>query len=649
MLDAVALLAALVTVVLLWVPGLALAATAGLRGWLLIGAAPAVTMSLVGIAAPLFPLVGVQWNLWTFIVWCVVITGVMGVVVLLLRRRGRELTFPQGPWSTSGHLTVVVSVVVAACVAVLVLRAATHGLATVPQGWDAPFHGNAIRLIAETGNSSPRALAWIDAPDNPGGSFYPNAYHCFEALVYNVSGADIPRILNTGMLVTTTLTIPLGTIALVRAFGGAAGFAAASALVSTSFAYYPWDLYQWGQLFPYAAALAMVLPFFAVLVRWLDTRADRLGVLVAFLGAGLTATHSASVFVAAGLGVFLVLQRLLADPREWVRRELPRLAVVAVAILVLASAYLLGASSMAGATAAYNWPAVTTVSRAFGDAVLFGSDAPWPQWLLALCTLAGLLLLWRDGTWRWMVAGYALFLGLLVAAAGLDAPWVQTITSPWWNDRFRLAAVIILPATLAAGWTLQTAARWVTEKVLQRVPETTRSRRTAIAVLAVVAMVLAGGYFGQSHGYAARNADRMTWTFDSPVLTPLEHQGLLETGKIVKDGELHHERPRRRHRVVVRDLGAASGDRPLPGQRGHAEARAAAEQVQPLRQGPAGRRGHPLAQREVRDGRLGHDRGVQARGGPAEAGPGRRAHPRLPQPGVPAVPHRLGRARQVIC
>lgn len=538
MLDAVALLAALVTVVLLWVPGAALAATAGLRGWLLVGAAPAITMSLVGVAAPLFAFGGVRWNLWTFAVWCVAIIGLTGLVVLLLRRRGRALSVPQAGWSMSGHVTVVASVVVAAIVAVLVLRAATHGLATVPQGWDAPFHGNAIRLIADTGNSSPRALAWIDAPDAPGGSFYPNAYHCFEALVYNLSGADVPRVINTGMLVTTTLVIPLGTIALVRATGGAAGFAAASALVSTSFAYYPWDLYQWGQLFPYAAALSMILPFFAIMIRWLDTRADRLGVLVALAGAGLTATHSASVFVAAIFGVFLVLQRVVANPREWVRKELPRLAIVAVAIVVLASAYLLGASTMAGATAAFNWPAVTTVSRAFGDAILFGSDAPWPQWLLAIITVVGLVLLWRAGTWRWLVAGYVIFLGLLVGAAGLDLPVIQTITSPWWNDRFRLAAVIILPATLAAGWSLQAAARWVTDKVLQRVPETTRSRRTAMAVLAVVAVVLAGGYFGQSHGYAARNADRMTWTFDSPVLTPLEQQGLVAAGKIVGPGEL---------------------------------------------------------------------------------------------------------------
>ena len=150
------------------------------------------------------------------------------------------------------------------------------------------------------------------------------------------------------MLVTTTMAVPLGTIALVRGAGGAAGFAAASALVSTSFTYYPWDLYQWGQLFPYAAALAMLPPFFALLLRWLDTRTDRLAVLVAVVATGLTGTHTASVFVATIFAVYLVVQRLVRDPQSWVRKELPRLVLVAASTAVLAASYLLGATSMAG-------------------------------------------------------------------------------------------------------------------------------------------------------------------------------------------------------------------------------------------------------------------------------------------------------------
>ncbi|NUS65587.1 MAG: hypothetical protein HOQ46_18300, partial [Saccharothrix sp.] len=56
------LVATAVTVALLWLPGAVLAALVGLRGWLLAGIAPAVTMGLVAVAAPLASGLGLRWN-----------------------------------------------------------------------------------------------------------------------------------------------------------------------------------------------------------------------------------------------------------------------------------------------------------------------------------------------------------------------------------------------------------------------------------------------------------------------------------------------------------------------------------------------------------------------------------------------------------
>lgn len=553
------LVAVLVTVLLLWLPGLALASILGLRGWFLAGTAPAVTMGLVGVGAPLFAMTGLFWSPLKFAAWCIAVTGLAAVGVFVARKRGLALVVPMNRWSGKGSLAVAAALVAAVGVAVLVVSGATKGLGNVPLGWDAPFHGNAIRLIAETGNTSTRFLGWIDFPDDVGKTFYPNAYHCFEALVYSVSGSDIPRVINTGMLVTTTLAVPLGTIALVRAAGGAAGFAAASALVSTSFTYYPWDIYQWGQLFPYAAALVLLLPFFAVFLRWLDTRMDRLAILVAVIATGLTGTHTASVFVAAIFAVFLVVQRLVHDPKAWIRTELPRLALVGAGTAVLASTYLLGATSMAGTIAAYDWPAVATFPDALENVLTFGG---YTWLLLSVTTLVGMVLLWRDGRFRWMVVGYLTFAGLYVSAMASDHPLVQTLTTPWWNDRFRLAAVIILPATLASGWALQAVARVVSDRVMTRVPATAFGRRTAAIVLAAAGVTLTLVYFAQSvGGYAGPNASRMTWVYSSSVLTSLEYRGLDEMGRIVRPGE-----------VVMNDRGdgtvwsfALSGRRPVIG------------------------------------------------------------------------------------
>ncbi len=527
----------MVTIVLLWGPGLALAAVLGLRGWLLAATAPAVTMGVVAIGAPVVSGVGVGWGLGSFLAWTAFVLVLAGVGLLLLRRRGLAWSVPQERWSSTGTLTVVAALAVAAVVAAQVVSAATNGLGTVPQGWDAAFHGNAIRYIAESGKSGNFALGWIERSENPPAAFYPNAYHCFEALVYQLTGASIPHILNTGMLINSALVVPLGAVALIRAAGGSAGFAAASALVSTTFANYPWDLYQWGQLFPYAAGLAMILPFFALVIRWMESGKDRLVVLVAVVGAGLIGVHSSMAFIAAIIGLAYAVQRAVTDPRQWVRHDLPRLGAMAVGIGVLSISYLLGATTMAGRTSAYDWPAVTTPSRALGDGVLLGSDAQWPQWLLAGLVLVGLYLMVRNVVWRWLAACYVIFLVLFVASSAIDFPWATAVTSPWWNDRFRLAAALILPATIAAGFTLQAVARRVQGWTSALVPQL-RSRRVATVVLGVVGLLLAYGYFGQSSGYVERNAERMRWTFHSPVLSPLEYEGMREMSKHVKPGEL---------------------------------------------------------------------------------------------------------------
>ncbi|NUS50702.1 MAG: hypothetical protein HOQ22_06620, partial [Nocardioidaceae bacterium] len=455
-----------------------------------------------------------------------------------LRRRGLPLaTRPPVPWSRLGSAAVLAGVVVAFGIAVLVVHDATQGLGSVPQAWDAPYHGNAIRLIADTGESGTRVLGWIDQPDKAGGAFYPQVYHCFEALVYQVSGADVPRVMNTGMLVTTSLVVPLGTVAFVRAVGGNAGFAAAAALVSTSFAGYPWDLYQWGQLFPYSAGLSLMLPFLALVAYWLRSGFDRVAVVAAVAGAGLAGTHSAMVFVAAILVLCFTVHRLAGDPRRWLRHDLPRLAAIAVAVGLLALPYLLGATTMAGATSAYDWPAVTSPSKALGDGVLLGTDADWPQWLLAGFVLLGLFLMLRDGVVRWLAAGYGIFLVLFVAATGIDFPWATAITSPWWNDRFRLGAALILPATIAAGWGLQAAVRTVAALPARLNPRL-GSQRASLVLLSVVAVLFAVGYVGETRGYVHRNAARLVSSFNSSVLSKLEQQGMRKLEELAKPGEM---------------------------------------------------------------------------------------------------------------
>ena len=192
--------------------------------------------------------------------------------------------------------------------------------------------------------------------------------------------------------------------------------------------------------------------------------------------------------------------------------------------------------------------------------MLFGGKA-W--WVLGLTTLVGMVLLWRDGRFRWMVVGYLTFVGLFVGAMASDHPLIQALTAPWWNDRFRLSAVIILPATLASGWDCRKPSPARSAKLSWR---GYRRRLSADAPRPPFSPRRVCCWHSSTSRRAsevmpARTPVRMAWVYKSPVLTPLERRGLDEVGRIVSPGE-----------VVMNDRGdgtvwcfAISGRRPVIG------------------------------------------------------------------------------------
>src|SRR5690349_8160404 len=73
------------------VPGLAVCAPLGLRGWRLVAVSPAVTFGLAAVGGPLLSALHVRWALWSFATWTVVVAAVaFGVARLVSRGRRAE-------------------------------------------------------------------------------------------------------------------------------------------------------------------------------------------------------------------------------------------------------------------------------------------------------------------------------------------------------------------------------------------------------------------------------------------------------------------------------------------------------------------------------------------------------------------------------
>jgi len=528
----------LLYVLFLWLPGGVLGTLAGLRGWTLAAVAPLLTYAVAGLAGPWSDALGLRWSPLTFLGWFAVFAALAFGV-----RRFAGAGLARAPlWPWRAQAGVAACVAVAAVVSVYVVGHGMGGLSTIPQDWDAAWHANSVRWIADTGQGglyAPSALNWYESPT---GVFYPNAYHLVAAMVYQVSGASVVAVLNAHTALIPVL-LALSVVALVRRFAGRAVVAGAGALliVATGSIY---DMLWRGPLLPFATGVALTPVAVVLVLDLLDTRAEhgpraalRPGFVLAIAGAGLICVHSSTAF---GVALF-VLPMLVV--RWW--RDSGRLAgdaaalvVAGVAVGALASVELLAARGSGASVPPVDWKADLTASQAVGEILTWQHAQPFPQWWLGILLVAGLVTFRKLGDLRWLGAVAVVFGALFVAAAAYDTPWANAITRPWWNDRWRLIALTAVPLCVIAAHGLgetQRAVAGLVSKLAARVRFDAPVAGTRLAAAGVVLVVL-----GLSTGglYLGRNEERMGYnTGDGMAVSRGEIAGYEELARIVPPGE----------------------------------------------------------------------------------------------------------------
>jgi hypothetical protein len=512
-------------VVVLWLPGGLLAALAGLRGWTLAATAPLLTYTVAGLAGPWSDALGLRWSVLTFLGWWVLFAA----VVFAVRWFSGLRVQPLAPlWPIRAQAGVIACVVAAAAISVFVVVNGMGGLSTVPQDWDAVWHANSIRWIADTGEGglyAPGALNWYESS---GGMFYPNGYHLVASLVYGVSGNSVVEVLNAHTVFLPAL-VALSVVAVVRRFGGRAVVAGLSALMIVSTAAFYDNLWR-GPLLPFSTGLALTPLAVILVVDLLDAdgvRAKLRPALVLVLGmAGLICVHSSTAFGAA-LFVLPVLVLRWTRDRQVALRELGTLAVVGVATGVLASVELLGMLGSGSGVEGVDWPASETASQAVGDILMWGHGQQFPQWWLGVFLIVGLVTFRKLGDLRWLGAVAAVFGLLFVVSAAYDTPWSMDLTRPWWNDRWRLIALTAIPLCVIAAHGLAEAQRNLGD-LLRRVPN---GRLVAAAMAVLVMAGLTSGF------YVGRNEERMGINTNGKAVTAEKIEAYEELGKIVPAGE----------------------------------------------------------------------------------------------------------------
>lgn len=520
-------------------PGLVVGLAAGLRGWLLAAASPLVSYGIVGLAGPLLPALGLRWSVYGLIGSTVVLALVVFGLRLLLRRVAPGLCDRPGEdpgpaWSRWHHVAIGVTGLGVTGFGVWSMDRASRGMVAIPQWWDAIFHQNAVRFIAETGDSSPSALRVID---RPGATqyFYPNTYHVIQATVMQADRWTVPQVLNmaNGLVIGV---FAVGMMVLAMQFIRRPAFVVAIGLMSVAFTSFPYDTLVWGPIFPFTAGVAMIPGALALLARLLARPTPGLLPVVALAMVGLVAAHP-SVAIAAAVGCIALIAQRWITVRRIPGADLGLLGLLAV-FAVIAGVFQLGGILVATGQDAVSWPIQGPAASTLGGFLLVSHVTQVPAWWLVGLWLIGLVTVRRllPMAW-WLVTGLA-FTVLFVMDASYKNGLIAALTRPWWNDSWRLEALAtVLLITLAASGlvvvydVVLAALNWLSR---QRLSVGRAVVRTVVfvLVLAVAGALTHWFYFG-------RNSARLGDTFaNGPVVSDVEKAAMDKLKQLAPAGSL---------------------------------------------------------------------------------------------------------------
>lgn len=481
----------LAAALILFVPGLLLGAGLRLRGLALWAFAPVATTAATAVLAVGLGMVGVPWTLWSAGLGCGVLIG----AAWLLGRLGPPAR-PHG--GRHRRAVVLLAAGLAIGIALVAARFTIYvgEPGAVSQTNDAVFHLSAVRYILETADASSLHVSGVIG----GRGFYPSAWHGLASLLSLATGASIPVVANVLSLVIAAAVWPLGIALLAReAARGSAAVAAAAAALSAALPTFPMLMFQWGVLYSYALAIALVPAAAAVVLSTVRgvprTPGARrrtvlvLGLLVAIGIAALALAQPAAILAWLVIVVAWFAWTAGLRLRSTVGRDRTGLIVALVAAALVAAATW---GVLARGTSGVHWPPFRGKLEAILDVVLNGQVTLPFSVGVSLLMLLGLVVAVRRRQLRWLATAWAVFALLYVVAAAVGQPILRRVLlGAWYGDPYRIAALAPLVVVPLAAIGLVAVATWATAAISGRrgIAAQTFGTAWALAVVAVVSVV----------------------------------------------------------------------------------------------------------------------------------------------------------------
>lgn len=471
--------AALASIAWLLLPGLPSTYALGLRGLAAWAMAPVVGVAVLGVTAIIAGSLGIAWSVGLAVGVCVAAAGVVGAVAFLVRRRVPVVREGDPRGLT---ITAAASLLPALVLGTITIIRGFGRPDSISQTYDALFHYNTIALIGDTRNGSSLTVSSFGA-DTPS-SFYPAAWHDITSLVVTTSGTSIPGAANLVSAAVAIVLWPLAALFLTRQiFGRSRAALAVAGALSAAFVAGPWGLLGFGVLWPNALGLATIPVGLAVILSLTGLAKDdalgrgRAALLLPVVAIGATLAHPGALFSLIALGVFPLghgllrrVMRLRRAGQTW-----RGLGEVAAVLAVFGAAWYWTATTQNPAFRSVReqyWAPFETPLQAVREVLLNGTNGWAALWLLSAVVLIGLITsLWVTER-RWLVPAHLLTGVLYLMTAAMNRPETRKFTGYWYNDSFRLAAVLPVTAVpLAVAGIL-----FIAKLIADRIPARTADR-----------------------------------------------------------------------------------------------------------------------------------------------------------------------------
>lgn len=496
--------AVLIATAAFMLPGLVLSWLSGLKLPAATAASVPVTFGVYGLAAWLYGVMNIRYDVASVAVFFAVSVLVAGLWRWAVdRKKLRSLRAGELEWKQQwklklrptweGAFWVLPAVGTLAGAGLLGWRSLwlldQRGVESIFQGWDVHWHASVLRFISNTGVAAPQRMGELQNVETHGMAYYPTGWHAGAWIAGDLAHLSPIAATNVAGILIPALALPMSMAVLAWRIMASRGLTAQIAAGFAPIIVVAIPAMYWVGIFigawPYLAALCMVGS-----TLWLFTScaaAPRRILAAAVAFAGCFQTHPAAVtVVVVGVALWWLLWALPAPQTQlstegrapWLLRRLADVGALAAAgglgtVLVLPQ--IIAGNTQTEEVQAFNnyeaitrqeaWEMVLTLqTRHAGD---FGVNEP----LLWAAAAGGvIILLWRRNVWAPLM--YVLMVGATVNSL---VPFEGTIHNILWaygsmhyNVNSRLVMPVAMLTAASAAIAIASVGRLIVWVLLRR-------------------------------------------------------------------------------------------------------------------------------------------------------------------------------------